>query len=50
LQVLDDENTSIADLFAVLRQWDEVVQVSTVMGPPLRTLHLLLFAAAQHHH
>lgn len=29
VQVLNDKETTVADLFAVLRQWDEVVQVST---------------------
>ena len=43
VQVLNDKETTVADLFAVLRQWDEVVQVSTKNALQYIIFHSPLF-------
>lgn len=44
VQVLNDKETTVADLFAVLRQWDEVVQVSTKNALQYIIFHSLFFS------
>ena len=44
VQVLNDKETTVADLFAVLRQWDEVVQVSTKNALQYIIFHPLYFS------